>query len=368
VLFLGLHRNGAIDAFLYHLVAPDALPLVSKQLTRKWPGHVLFHGIEVVRKKDIKRYGMSAAQNQSAIDACISHLCQHGKLFILPEGTSDLGPKHLPFQPGAARILLASFAAGKEVTVVPLGIHYEQAWAFRSNVEIVIGTPFGRAVLDHIPESGHTDALMQQITQSLEQVGINVADRSTQKRLEQTAYVACLNPSITYFRALKAFENGLPPKIQAAWQALDTYVYQHGASTHFAVPVAPLRSTPACIGHWLLSAPVVAMAISVNALPLLAGYVAGRRFADAPNVITFWRTLVGVPVAIIVWIAMIIFSIKTDTFVWLALYAVITTSGLLLFRRSLQMTSMLKNALFHPGLKRLFRRLYGTIQESLADV
>lgn len=368
VLYLGLHRNGVIDGFLYRLAAPGALPLVSKQLTRKWPGRVLFHGIEVVRKKDVVRYGMSTAQNQSAIDACVSHLKQDGKLFILPEGTSDLGPKHLPFHPGAARILRASFAAGKEVSVVPLGIHYEQGWAFRSNAEIVIGAPFGRAVLESVPERDHLDTLMQQITQSLEEVGINVADRPTQKRLEQTAYIACLNPRINYFYALKAFESGLPPKVQVAWQALDSYVSKHGAATHLTVPVAPVGSTLACIGFWLLTAPLVAMAVAVNALPLLAGYMAGQRFADAPNVITLWRSLVGVPVVIIYWTAMLVLSIKTGAYLWLTLYAVITTTGLLLFRKTTQMTAMLKNALFHSGLKQPFRHLYNTIQDCLADV
>ncbi len=368
VLYLGLHRNGAIDLFLYRPVAPEALPLVSKQLTRKWPGRVLFHGIEVVRKKDVARYGMSTAQNQSAIDACVSHLKQDGRLLILPEGTSDLGPKHLPFHSGAARILLASFAAGKEVSVVPLGIHYEQGWVFRSNAEIVIGVPFGHAVLDTVPERDHLDTLMQQITQSLEEVGINVADRPMQKRLEQTAYIACLNPRISYFRALKAFESGLPPQVQVAWQTLDTYVNKHGAAMHLTVPVAPVGSTPACIGLWVLTAPVVAMAVAVNAPPLLAGYMAGHRLADAPNVITLWRSLVGVPVAIIYWTAMLILSIKTGAYLWLAFYAVITTSGLLLFRKTSQMTAMLKNALFHFGLKQPFRRLYVTIQEYLAGV
>ena len=58
---------------------------------------------------------------------------------ILPEGTSDLGPRHLPFKPGVARILERALSAGANVTVVPVGIFYTAADAFRSDVTVVHG-------------------------------------------------------------------------------------------------------------------------------------------------------------------------------------------------------------------------------------
>ena len=365
VLYLGLHRNGAVDAFVYRLVAPDAVPLVSKQLTRNWLGRLLFDGIEVVRTVDVKRYGMSTEHNEAAIDRCISHLKNGGKLFILPEGTSDLGPRHLPFHSGAARILLSTLSSGTKITVVPLGIHYERGWAFRSNVEIVVGEPFYPAILDYSPDKRRLEILTQTITRSLEKVGINVTDSKTQSRLEQTAYIACINPNISYFQALKAFEEKLPTSVNDAWCAIDMFMDKHHVATHFGVPVAPLTTISRYLAIWLIFTPIVSLAVISNFIPLVGGYFAGRQLADAPNVITFWRTLVGVPLAVVYWIAKVFLCLVIGFTKWLLLFIFITLAGLVLYRKSQQVTAVLVNAMFYRGLTSRFRRLYKAIQESI---
>src|SRR5574341_1221764 len=52
------------------------------------------------------------------------------------------GPRHLPFKSGAAQLLLEYLdAPAPPLSVVPVGIHYEWPWAFRSRVEVVVGEP-----------------------------------------------------------------------------------------------------------------------------------------------------------------------------------------------------------------------------------
>ena len=47
VLYLGLHRNGAVDGFLYHDLVPRTVFMISTQLRRNPLGKLFFSGIAV---------------------------------------------------------------------------------------------------------------------------------------------------------------------------------------------------------------------------------------------------------------------------------------------------------------------------------
>ena len=51
-LLLGLHRNGAVDGFVYHVPVPQAVFMISVQLLRSLLGRIFFCGIGVAREKD----------------------------------------------------------------------------------------------------------------------------------------------------------------------------------------------------------------------------------------------------------------------------------------------------------------------------
>ena len=148
VLFIGLHRNGAVDGFAYHQVFPHVSFLISTQLLRNAFTRAFFDGIPVARPQDANRPGCS----KNAISACVDVLHSGGRVFIFPEGTSSLGPHHLPFKSGAARVAAEALRQGRPVRIVPVGIHYEKAWAFRGRVEVVIGKPLDVSPRDSVGE------------------------------------------------------------------------------------------------------------------------------------------------------------------------------------------------------------------------
>jgi 1-acyl-sn-glycerol-3-phosphate acyltransferase len=117
-LYVCLHRNGAVDGFVYRQVLPRGIYLVSTQLLRSFFARLFFCGIAVARTKDEDDHG----QNEAAMCQCTKVLAEGGVLVVFPEGTSALGPRHLPFKSGAMSIALEALARGVPLRIIPVGI------------------------------------------------------------------------------------------------------------------------------------------------------------------------------------------------------------------------------------------------------
>ena len=286
VLALCLHRNGAVDAFIYRGVIGGVVFMVKDTLRKSMMGRLFFDGIEVARSKD----SGERAGNIEAVNQCVAWLGRGGWLGVFPEGTSQLGPRHLPFKSGAARIALKHLESGRELTFVALGIHYECPWAFRSRVEVVVGPAQSLR-----PSHARLPDLKQRFARALENVGVNLPDGKWQDLAEKFAYIATLGTKRRYFEALKAMERQLPPGAVKAWSHLETKAGGRRVLRHQGVPLFPL-STPLvyCLLTIILGIPVIAGAV-LNLPPIAVAWWAGRRFADDRNVIALWHILTGVP-------------------------------------------------------------------------
>ena len=206
VLYLGLHRNGAVDGFVYLRVFRRPLFMISTQLRKRWFARLFFYGIAVTRAKDEGDHSVNAA----AMRECLEHLRNGGELFVFPEGTSSLGPRHLRLKSGAARLVLDYLSAGgPPLRVVPVGIYYERPWAFRSKVEVLIGPPISTEIPAAATELERVKEMRRRIQGSLEQVGINVVSEQYHEMIERLAYVATLGTPRSFSGGLKALET--PP-------------------------------------------------------------------------------------------------------------------------------------------------------------
>ncbi len=284
LLVLCLHRNGAVDGFVYS-GAISGLTFMLKASLRRGLGKIFFEGVEVVRSAD----GGSRGDSLQLVETCADYLQGAGRLGVFPEGTSQLGPRHLPFKSGAARIALRYLESGRPLSAVALGIHYECPWAFRSRVEVVMGPPLR---LEPGQRFGEVKA---RFSRALEEVGCNFADEASQDLGQKFAYLATLGTAQGYFAALKAFEGGLPAEAVAAWEALERKAVGRRLWRHQGVPLFPLRRPWAYLLLTFLGGlPVLAGAL-LNLPPLAAGWWAGKRFPDDANVIALWRILVGAP-------------------------------------------------------------------------
>jgi len=347
VLYLGLHRNGAVDGFLYHDIVPDSTFMISTQLRRSLIGRLFFAGIEVVRTKDAGDPGV----NEAALKRCIDLLRGGGELFVFPEGTSSLGPRHLPFKSGAAQLLNQYLIGEGPIAVVPLGIHYECAWGFRSKVEIVVGEPL-RVELDaSLSPLGRLKELKRRMRAALEAVGINVESDDYQEAIQRLAYVATLGTPRSYFRTLKSLETVIPATIVEAWNVITADSTSPNLLKHQGVPLFPSGPVWSYAFVLLLLGPLVAAAIVVNLPPFLAGWWAGRTFPDDRNVISLWRILVGIPVFALWILTLVSIAVTTGTLIWFCAYAVITFAGLKLYYRVKKLGVAVANGIRQPALR-----------------
>jgi 1-acyl-sn-glycerol-3-phosphate acyltransferase len=363
VLYVGLHRNGAVDGFVYSELLSDPLFVISTQLTRNWFSRLYFHGIEVTRKQDEG----NREDNDLALSRCVEFLSAGKALFIFPEGTSSLGPHHLPFRSGAARIALSYLDRyGAPLKIIPVGIHYECPWGFRSRVEVVLGTPLSTELDSSNSPVQRLTELKKRLKTGLEEVGINVETSDEQVRIQRLAYAATLGTSRSYFDCLKAFEGGVPSTITDAEVALASASSGFHPKLHQGIPLTPMSAVGTYILLLLILTPVVCVAMLLNLPPCLAAWWAGRKFPDDCNVISLWRILVGIP-AFLLWAVLVsLLLLVQQNYLWLGLYAVFTCLGIGLYYRVKKLGVAVYNGLFYPQLRPHLLAFRKTVLDALS--
>ncbi len=362
VLYVGLHRNGAVDGCVYKSLLPEAVFMISVQLRRSVVGRMIFSGIEVVRDKD--RGHDKGAENSIAIERCIEHLRRGGTIFVMPEGTSDLGHRHLPFKTGAARIVETALRAGLRPTVVPVGIHYERAWAWQSEVEAVLGPALQVDLPPEITGPAAVNLLHQRISAALETLAVAAPDADSFARRERAAQVATLGTERSYFAALKALEAGVP-EAEAALAEFETLTAERPLFRYQGVPLLPARHAWADAVCALLLAPLVAAAGLLNLPPLFIAWSAGRRFADARNTIALWRLLAGFP-AFLAWAAgLLVLAAMSGRWPLGLIYVAISWLGLRSLQRVKKLAVSLGNLWRVPDLRPRLLALHRQIDAAL---
>lgn len=330
--------------------------MVSAQLQRSLLGRWLFPGIVVSRAKD-KARGIHA-DNAAAIKQCVEQLTQGGRLLVMPEGTSKLGFRHLPFQRGAARILTASINAGAQPTIVPLAVHYEDATIWQSRVEVLTGPALR-------PQTNDEKALHDLIVEALEAVGANFPDAKTQRLAEQLAYAATLGTDQSYAKMLKRFEQDIPQELADGAEDLDRIAENNALRRHQGLPLVPVGPWPLYLAYWLILAPVIAGFCLANLPALAAGYVASRSLPDDDNVVAFWRMIVGLPAALLWGLIVSASCLLFSNTVGLLGYWLLSVGGILFWYRFRKLSVALVNLLLHPSAARQILAAYQKLKGRL---
>jgi hypothetical protein len=368
VLYLGFHRNGAVDGWVYSIALARQMKLqmkfmVASNLVKNPIAKLFFSGIEVTRRGDEG----SAVSNRKGLGLAVSQLVQGGSLFIFPEGTSTLGPCHLEFMKGAALIASRVFKLRRDLVIIPLSIRYFSPQLWGGDVEVEAGNALS---LEKISENGALPDSLQvhnAVTLAMESLA---PDFVSEERLEDAAALAAMIVSMRvstplegppYSRALYLAAKMLESDLGTLWQ-----IYKReSAPCKKWRGFAPFPEG----GVWkesavfLLTGVLVFSAVVMNIPAVLAGACAGRRFPDGPNVVLLWKSLAGITVFLIqspiLWAMLLWAGWNWGIFLHIG-FTVLGCKAAESFRRSY---ASLWNLCFHRHLRQKFVRL----KEALHD-
>ncbi len=176
---LAANHGNALGDVAVIVAATPSFPhfLAAASWWKSAPARVLFRlgGVLPIHRR---RDGEDASRNESAFVACNVALASGAHIVIFPEGEMHLEPTLLPLKTGAARIALSAVAdAGVvDLTIVPVGLVYEDRGRLRSHVEVHFGEPI--AVVDWLGEyrrdsSPAVRALTDRLSDALAAVTVN---------------------------------------------------------------------------------------------------------------------------------------------------------------------------------------------------
>ena len=148
LLLVANHPNTLVDPALIQATAGCGIRFLAKSTL--FAGHPLSWlvrasgAIPTYRKMDA---GVDTSRNVEMFAAVKAALAAGEAVCLFPEGISHSEGRLEPLRTGAARMALDSNAGGCSVTIVPVGLNFDDVARFRSRVTVVFGRAFDAADL-----------------------------------------------------------------------------------------------------------------------------------------------------------------------------------------------------------------------------
>lgn len=160
VLICANHRNSLVDALALMTTMERPITLTAKvtlgrnpllALLLKWHGVVTFH-----RRQD-GGDDNNPRRNPESLQKCLDKLLAGEVVCLFPEGVSHSDNAMHEFRTGAARLALAYEQARTErglppLTLIPVGLNYDDKSRFRSNLLVIFGQPLHQSQLQLSPK------------------------------------------------------------------------------------------------------------------------------------------------------------------------------------------------------------------------
>lgn len=182
-ILVSWHPNGLIDPALILASFPRQVVFGARHGLFRWPvlGQVMKAAgtVPIYRAQDAGAdAGSRRAQNARSLDALAERVAGGSYSCLFPEGDSHDAPHLLRLKTGAARFYYRArelAAAGPEPVIIPVGLHYDDKNAFRSNALVSFHPPIqlseflaGLPQADEEPEQGW--ARVKQLTAEIDRV------------------------------------------------------------------------------------------------------------------------------------------------------------------------------------------------------
>ena len=187
VIFVANHGNAIVDP----VVLAAALPRLPRFLAK----HTLFRnpavrpllelagGLPVYRAQD-----GSTARNRDTFARIFEELRAGAAVALFPEGISHHEPELQPLRTGAARMALGAEAA-EPVSIVPVGLTFEDKTRFRSRLLVTVGEPIGPEPDASDDDAETVRALTARIDAGLRAVTLNHPSWEAARLVERAAEI-----------------------------------------------------------------------------------------------------------------------------------------------------------------------------------
>ena len=193
VLFVANHGNAIVDPIVLVGLLPRMPRFLAKHTLWKnpalYPLLTLASAVPVYRAQD-----GDTSRNDETFRSCFDELCGDGAVALFPEGISHDEPQLQPLRTGAARIALGARHRGsRTVTVVPVGLTFDDKQRFRSRLLLRVGEPIVPDTEEDGPEA--VRALTEEIDAAIRGVTLNVDSWQTARLVERAADVYASDPT-----------------------------------------------------------------------------------------------------------------------------------------------------------------------------
>lgn len=134
--YVSNHRNGVVDGLvILSIFKQKMITVIGKNLTKTRFTRYFF-------RKQLKVYRypenlLEMRHNKKELSRIRPEIENGTSVLMFPEGTSHLGKGLLEIKDGVAHVV----SSLRDRKIIPIGLHYEKGWSFRSKVLVQIGEP-----------------------------------------------------------------------------------------------------------------------------------------------------------------------------------------------------------------------------------
>jgi len=208
VLFVVNHPNGLIDPLMVTTNTPRVTHYLVRAASFKKPIiKKLLASLNLMPIYRIRDGVKELSKNNEVFNDCYEILNKQRALMIFPEGSHDRRRTIRTISKGFTRILFGAFDKypNLKVTIIPVGVTYQNASQFSSKVAIHYGKPILANNFYNAKEINNSvNALKNQVTSQLKELTVHIpADENYQKILQQ------LNASNVDFTDIESVNNSI---------------------------------------------------------------------------------------------------------------------------------------------------------------
>lgn len=188
------HSQALVDALLAVDAVSRPLRITAKATLFEHPVlAAAFRSLGMVplRRVSDERAPPTANRNAAAFETLIASLARGEAILIFPEGISHVDPDLAPLKSGLARLAIAAARPGTQpVTIVPLGLTFEQQDAPRSRVLAQFGDPL--VISEIAARSLSPEQVTAEVDRRLRAVTLNFPSREMAGRVRDVAATLAL--------------------------------------------------------------------------------------------------------------------------------------------------------------------------------